>query len=157
VRVAARATIPKTRCGLQVSAAHVILGPYALLSAYRAMATSIVPLRPFERTGVAPTVPAAHTLADDVQDEAPELRSDSACASLAKDPAVRTARAEFLYSRGDVVAAYRECAAIMAGDARNVECMGVYLACMVELGKKNELFQLGHRCGRFALEPCDYG
>lgn len=44
------------------------------------------------------------------------------------------------------MAAYKECHGIMQQDPRSVECMGVNLACMVELGKKNELFQLGHRC-----------
>jgi hypothetical protein len=81
-----------------------------------------------------------------LQDKILLVTTDSACASLAKDAAVRTARAEFLYSRGDAVAAYKECHGIMQQDPRSVECMGVNLACMVELGKKNELFQLGHRC-----------
>ena len=71
--------------------------------------------------------------------------TDTACSSLATDAAVRTARAEFLYSRGDTVAAYKESQNIMRQDPRSVECMGVLLACMVQLGKKNELFQLGHR------------
>ena len=72
--------------------------------------------------------------------------TDSACASLAKDAAVLTARAEFLYSRGDTVAAYKQCQSIMRHDPRTLECMDVLLACMVQLAKKNELFQLGHRC-----------
>ena len=71
---------------------------------------------------------------------------DAVAASLAGDAAVRTARAELLFSRGDSLAAYRECCAIVAADSRATECMNVYLACMVELGKRNELFQLGHRC-----------
>jgi anaphase-promoting complex subunit 6 len=70
---------------------------------------------------------------------------DSACSSLAQDFAVRSARAECLCRRGDPVAAYRECHSIVQQDPRALECMPVYLACMVELSKKNELFQLGHR------------
>lgn len=76
------------------------------------------------------------------------LRDDPACASLAEDYTVRVARADYLYGRADTVAAYRHCRSIVQDDPRALECMPVYLACMVQLGKKNELFQLGHRCAQ---------
>lgn len=65
---------------------------------------------------------------------------------LSSDVSVRAARAELLLSRGDALAAYRLCTTVMRRDPLCTECMDVYLACLVELGKKNDLFQLGHRC-----------
>ena len=65
---------------------------------------------------------------------------------LASDPGVRAARAELLLGKGDTVAAFRICADAMRRDSLCTECMDVYLACLVELGKRNQLFQLGHRC-----------
>ena len=73
------------------------------------------------------------------------LRHDPACSSLANDYTVRIARADYLYRQADTVAAYRHCRSIVQDDPRALECMPVYLACMVQLGKKNELFQLGHQ------------
>jgi hypothetical protein len=65
---------------------------------------------------------------------------------LAADAGVRAARAELLLGAGDTLAAFRICADAMRADALCMECMDVYLACLVELGKRNQLFQLGHRC-----------
>lgn len=65
---------------------------------------------------------------------------------LASDVSVYAARAELLLTRGDVLAAYRLCTTIMRRDPLCTECMDVYLACLVELGKKNDLFEFGHRC-----------
>lgn len=64
---------------------------------------------------------------------------------LASDVSVYAARAELLLTRGDALAAYRLCTTVMRRDPLCTECMDAYLACLVELGKKNDLFQLGHR------------
>lgn len=64
---------------------------------------------------------------------------------LSADPGVRAARAELLLGKGDTLAAFRICADAMQRDSLCTECLDVYLACLVELGKRNQLFQLGHR------------
>lgn len=65
---------------------------------------------------------------------------------LASDVSVYAARAELLLTRGDALAAHRLCTTIMRRDPLCTECMDVHLACLVELGKKNDLFEFGHRC-----------
>ena len=105
----------------------------------------------FTITHSEPSSVNSHNLHRCAQNEDDVAQADSICARLSRDAAVRTARAEYLCSQGDALAAYKQCCAILQQDPRSVECMSVYLACMVELGKKVELFQLGQRCALTGL------
>jgi tetratricopeptide (TPR) repeat protein len=73
-----------------------------------------------------PPAQGVHLMEDDREDEQEMVEHrDSASASLACDFSVRTARAECLRRRGDPVAAYRACRAIVQQDPRALECMPV--------------------------------
>jgi hypothetical protein len=70
---------------------------------------------------------------------------DHPCIWLKADVHVQAARADYLLCTGNTLAAYKLCCSVFRQDRRATECLNVHLACLVELGKKNELFQLGHR------------
>jgi hypothetical protein len=65
--------------------------------------------------------------------------------SLKEDVHVQAARADYMLCKGKTLDAYKLCCKVLRQEPRATECLNVYLACLVELGKKNELFQLAHR------------
>lgn len=65
---------------------------------------------------------------------------------LAGNVSVVSARADLLLCQGRVLQAYKLTSGVIRKDLRSTECMATHLACLVELGKKNELFKQAHRC-----------
>ena len=74
-----------------------------------------------------------------------EVAESSSVSSLSQSLDVRTCKAEFLYHCCEFRQCYEVTQAVLDQDPYFVDCLPVHLACACELGKKNDLFLLGHK------------